>query len=225
MRWSGAVRLALLSATAAVSCRPGHAAESPAPPNVTPLSITQIGKNTFMVRDPLIMTFKDGAPAITVPAGFVTELASVPKRLHWWGGKTEVSMAPAIFHDYLYWTQACTRDEADAVMHVAMTALGAGNAKAAGTYKAVSSTGLTAFKSNGERRRNGEARTFTPEYMRVVVQQPLELDENLATALRKAQAASGLVKHDAPSEAVKLTCARLLYQCQACRQHVAQKKR
>jgi hypothetical protein len=150
-------------------------------------------------------------------------LGSVPKRPPGWDGNTEASMAPAIFHDYLYWTQACTRDEADAVMHVAMTALGAGNAKAAQTYKVVNSAGAALFKSHGERRRNGEARTFTPEYMRVVVQQPLDVNETLATALRKAQAASGLVKHDAPSEAVKLTCARLLYQCEACRQQVAKK--
>jgi hypothetical protein len=217
MRRVGIVRLALLSATTLGASAPGHAAESPAAASVTPLSITAIGKNTFMVRDPLTMTFNDGAPAIVVPAGFVTELGSVPK------GKTEGSMAAAIFHDYLYWTQACTRDEADAVMHVAMTALGAGRANAGQTYKAVNSTGAALFKSNGERRRNGEARTFTPEYMRAVVQQPLDVNETLATALRKAQAASGLVKHDAPSEAVKLTCARLLYQCEACRQQVAKK--
>jgi hypothetical protein len=223
MRWSGVVRLALLSAATIGTGQLGRAAEPPVQANVTPLSITQIGKNTFMVRDPLIMTFKDGAPAVTVPAGFVTELGSVPKRLQWWDGKTESSIAPAVFHDYLYWTQACTRDEADAVMHVAMTALGVGNAKAVQTYKAVSSTGSSAFKSNGERRRSGEARTFTPEYVRAVVQQPFDLNETLATALRKAQAASGLATHDAPSEAVKLTCARLLYQCEACRQQVAKK--
>jgi hypothetical protein len=223
MRWSGVVRLALLSATTIGTGPLGHAAEPPAAANITPLSITAIGKNTFMVRDPLVMTFKDGAPAIMVPAGYVTELGSVPKSHQWWDGKAEGSIAPAIFHDYLYWTQACTRDEADAVMHVAMTALGVGNAKAAQTYKAVSRTGSSAFKSNGERRRNGEARTFTPEYVRAVVQQPFDVNETLATALRKAQAASGLATHDAPSEAIKLTCARLLYQCEACRQQVAKK--
>src|SRR5687767_6873417 len=139
MRWFGVVRLALLAAATVGTSQIGHAAEAPAQANVTPLSITAIGKNTFMVRDPLTMTFMDGAPAIVVPAGFVTELGSVPKRLHGSEGKAEVSMAPAIFHEYLYWTQACTRDEADAVMHVAMTALGAGNAKATEAYKAVSS--------------------------------------------------------------------------------------
>jgi hypothetical protein len=223
MRWLRVVRVALLSATTVGTGELGRAAEAPTQAMVTPLSITAIGKTTFMVRDPLTMTFKDGAPAITVPAGFVTELGSVPKRLQGWEGKTDVSMAPAVFHDYLYWTQACTQDEADAVMHVAMTALGMSNAKAAQTYKSVNTTGSTVFKSNGEQRRNGAARTFTPEYMRVVVQQPLDVNETLATALRKAQAASGLVKHDAPSEAVKLTCARLLYQCEACRQQVAKK--
>ena len=96
------VRLALLLATTVGPGQPGQTTESTAQPIFTPLSITRIGKNVFMVRDPLTMTFKDGAPAITVPAGFVTEFASVPKRLQWWEGKTEVSVAPAVFHDYLY---------------------------------------------------------------------------------------------------------------------------
>lgn len=219
------VRLALLLATTVGPGQPGQTTESTAQPIFTPLSITRIGKNVFMVRDPLTMTFKDGAPAITVPAGFVTEFASVPKRLQWWEGKTEVSVAPAVFHDYLYWTQACTQDEADAVMHQAMRALGGGNSKVAATYQSVNSSGSAAFKSNTDRRRNGEVRTFTPEYVSIVVQSPFDANETLGTALQKAQAASGLVKHESPSPAVKLTCARLLYQCKGCRDHLAKKKR
>ncbi len=208
----------------------GHGAEpssaaASAHTNLTPVSITRLGKNTFMVRDPLTMTFKDGAPAITVPAGFVTELGSVPKRLQWWKGPTEASIAPAVFHDYLYWTQACTQEEADAVLYHAMTVQDGASAKDAAIYRAVSGAGAAAFKANRERQRNGEVRTFTPAYVATVVQSPVDSNETLASALRKAQTSSGLVRQDSPNDAVRLTCARLLQQCKACRDHLARKKR
>jgi hypothetical protein len=219
------VHLVLCIAVAATLGQAAHAADASAPPSVTPLSVARIGKHTWMLRDPLTMTFKDGAPAITVPAGFVTELGSLPKRLRVWDGSADASIAPAVFHDYLYWSQACARDEADAVMVVAMTALGTNKSKAAQLYKAVNGNGAAAFKGHAERRRAGEVRTFTPEYARSVVQAPYDANETLAGALGKAQAASGLAAHEATSAAVKLTCARLLYQCDACRGAAAKKKR
>jgi hypothetical protein len=208
----------------------GHAAEpasatTGAQTNLTPVSITRLGKNTFMVRDPLTMTFKDGAPAITVPAGFVTELGSVPRRLRWWQGPTEASIAPAVFHDYLYWTQACTQDEADAVLYHAMTVQDGATAKDAAIYRAVSGAGAATFKANRERQRNGEVRTFTPAYVATVVQSPVDANETLASALRKAQSSSGLARQDSPSDAVRLTCARLLQQCKACRDHLAKTRK
>jgi hypothetical protein len=221
-------RLALLFCTTVGLAQLGHAADSlpPAKPNFTPLSITTIGKNTFMVRDPLTMTFPDGAPAITVPAGFVTELTSVPKRLHWWGGKTEASMAPAVIHDYLYWYQPCRQEEADAVMYFAMSALGGNNLNATAVYRAVSSTGSVAFKKNTDMRRDGDVRTFTAQYTNTVVQTAsFDASETRESALRKAQASSGLVKNESASDAVKLTCARLLSQCTPCRDHLTKKKR
>ena len=88
-------------------------------PTFMPRSFTTVGKNVFVLRDPLTISFKGNLPSITVPAGFITDLASIPKALHWWEGKTDASMAPAILHDYLYWYQPCSKDEADAVMYVA----------------------------------------------------------------------------------------------------------
>ena len=223
------VRLTLLLAAALGPMHAGHAAQptssaADAQTNVTPISITRIGRTTLMVRDPLTMTFKDGAPAITVPAGFVTELSSVPRRQHWWKADSEASIVPAVFHDYLYSTGACTQDEADAVLYHAMTALGTGSSKAAAIHRAVSSSGSGVFKSNRDRQRDGEVRTFTAEYVMLVVKSPFDADETLASALRKAQSSSGLVKRDSPSPAVKLTCARLLQQCKVCRDHLARKK-
>jgi Protein of unknown function (DUF1353) len=196
----------------------------------TPLSVTAIGNNTFMVRDALTMTFKDGTPAIVVPAGFVTDLSSVPKRLRWWEGKADASIAPAIVHDYLYWVQPCSQDEADAVMFTAMNALKVGAGKNPRTwrlasYQTLSSSASDVFKKNGDSRRNGEKRTLTVEYANRLLQSPFEPDETLPVALQKAQAASGLLQQESASAAVKLTCARVLEKCKACRNDAAKKRR
>jgi hypothetical protein len=221
------IRLGWPLVTAAALTLPAHAAEPVAPPpTLTPLAVAKVGKNAYLLREPLVMSFKDGAPAIVVPAGFITELASVPKRLQWWNAKTAAaSIAPAMIHDYLYWTQPCTRDEADAVLHAAMRAAGRDAAKANAVYQAVSRTGAATYKDNLDKRRNGEVRTFTAEYAGIVAKSDPDANETLASAVRKAQSSAGLVKKESASEAIRLTCARLLYQCTVCRDHVARKGR
>jgi len=57
---------------------------------------------------------------ITVPVGFVTDFASVPRPL-WWlipfhGKFTKGS----VIHDWLYQTHQCTRKEADDIFYEAM---------------------------------------------------------------------------------------------------------
>ena len=183
-----------------------------------------------MVRDALTMTFKDGTPSIVLPAGFVTELGSVPKRLRWWDGASGDSIAPAVVHDYLYWYQPCTQTEADAVLYTALELLKVGPARNPSpwrvtTYKALGSTAATTFKKNGDSRRNGERRTMTADHANRLLQSPFTPDDTLASALQKAQAASGLLPQESASPAVKLTCARVLEKCQACRNDTAKKRR
>lgn len=61
---------------------------------------------------------------ITVPAGFKTDLASIPKIL--WNILPPVGRydAAAVVHDYLYQHNGVTRAEADAVLREAMEVLG-----------------------------------------------------------------------------------------------------
>lgn len=222
-----AARIALVFAAALGAGAPGHAADPPAAAaaSLTPPSLTTIGKNTFMVRDPLTLTFADGAPAITVPAGFVTELGSVPKDMRWTNGRAEWAIAAAVVHDYLYWAQPCTREEADAVMVRAMSALGASRATTAAAVRSMTRAGPAAFNKYSARRRSGEVRTFTAAYARGVVHSAsFDASETLEAALRKAQASGGLVGDESASPAVKLTCARLLHQCESCRDSAARKK-
>jgi len=65
-----------------------------------------------------------GAPAdfsaVTAPEGFVTDLASIPPALWPVLPPTGRYAYPAIIHDYLYWFQPCSRDQADMVLKLAM---------------------------------------------------------------------------------------------------------
>ncbi|MCW5661540.1 MAG: DUF1353 domain-containing protein [Burkholderiaceae bacterium] len=213
----------------AIACAaaPGHTAD-PAPSasaSITPLSIAAIGRDMWMLRDPLTLTFSDGAPAITVPAGFVTNLRSIPKSRRWWDGRAEPSLALAILYDYLSWYQPCTQEEAVAVVYHAMATLGTSKASAAAALRTINGMGAGAFKTNAERRRGGEVRTFTPAYTQNVVRSPnYDAGETLESALGKARSAAGLLQQEFASPAVKLTCARLLYDCKACRDSIARKK-
>lgn len=61
---------------------------------------------------------------ITVPAGFKTDLASVPRLpiVYWLAGGT--SNKAAVVHDYLYTTGLVPRDVADAVLREASGCIG-----------------------------------------------------------------------------------------------------
>ena len=53
---------------------------------------------------------------ISVPKGFVTDLASIP-RLFWTIFPPAAAYSyPAIIHDYLYWFQPCSRETADNIL-------------------------------------------------------------------------------------------------------------
>jgi hypothetical protein len=61
-----------------------------------------------------------GVVRTDVPRGFVTDLASVPGYLWAVLQKTGRYGNAAIYHDYLYWQQTCTREVADRVFDRAM---------------------------------------------------------------------------------------------------------
>lgn len=70
----------------------------------------------------------DSLGLIPVPAGFVTDLASVPRLPFAYlivGGKGKKA---AVVHDWLYSTRKCTRAQADEVFREALAASGYGGA-------------------------------------------------------------------------------------------------
>lgn len=80
---------------------------------------------------------------LTVPAGFVTDFASVPRILGVYdleGGKCNKA---AVVHDWLYSTQGVTREQADQVLREAILASGYSAFTGGVFYAAVSAFGAS----------------------------------------------------------------------------------
>lgn len=76
---------------------------------------------------------------ITVPAGFETDLASIPRLLRNLPDLDPdgISRRPAVLHDFLYCTQPCDRETADRTLQAALIAEGASRVTAWVYYKGV----------------------------------------------------------------------------------------
>jgi len=68
-----------------------------------------------MLLEPLVIRVAEGRDSLVIPAGFVTDFASIPRRLRGFISKLGPHLCPAIVHDYLYWTQSCSRVRTDEI--------------------------------------------------------------------------------------------------------------
>lgn len=91
----------------------------------------------WIVRAALI--WDDGKQTVVVPAGFETDLASVPRIAQGVPGfeATGLSRRPAVLHDYLYASGDVPRMEADRLFYVALRAEGVPEPTARIYYRAV----------------------------------------------------------------------------------------
>ncbi len=116
------------------------------------------GKN-WMLQGYLIHRFASTPHVLVVPVGFVTDLASVPDLAEPLLPRAGEYSNAAIIHDYLYWTQSCTREQADNLMSIAMKDAGVATWKDLLIHGAVRLGGQDAWNANRTRRANGFIRT------------------------------------------------------------------
>jgi len=83
---------------------------------------------------------------VKVPAGFDTDLASVPRVLWSWMPPTGRYLRAAIVHDWLYKTATMPRKTADRIFHALMIRFGVGPARARLMYSAVRVGGRGAWE-------------------------------------------------------------------------------
>ena len=165
----------------------------------------------FMVAFPLTFVTTDGKHRIVVPAGFVTDLASIPRSLWWWQAPHQRTMAPAILHDFLYWDQTCSKDEADAVMYVAMREAGISRRQARLVYGGIRTPFADiAWNKNRAARERGEPRFFSPSYATVLMSEELDSAATLQSIQAAALEQNGVVTPEFPAEELKAACAETL---------------
>jgi hypothetical protein len=101
-----------------------------------------------------------GYQPVTVPVGFVTDLASIP-RVFWSLLRPDGEYTyPAIIHDYMYWTQARPRETADMIFKLGMQDFGVSPATIATIYNAVRAGGGSSWDDNRRLQRAGERRVL-----------------------------------------------------------------
>lgn len=87
----------------------------------------------------------DGGDEITVPAGFVTDFASIPRVFWIFMPPDDIYSQAAVLHDYLYNTKMFNRDRCDKLFLQAMEILGVGKFTRYTMYYAVRSFGWYPF--------------------------------------------------------------------------------
>jgi hypothetical protein len=98
---------------------------------------------------------------VTVPKGFVTDLASIPSPFYSWLRPDGEYAYAAIIHDYLYWEQHLPKDQADEVLKAAMQDLKVDRLKIEVIYTAVSAAGQGAWDQNRKLKADGEKRILS----------------------------------------------------------------
>jgi hypothetical protein len=111
---------------------------------------TERGRAVFRLAAPLTLTSCHQAPGltVTVPAGFETDFATVPRAFWPCFNPAGPWRAAAIVHDYLYTRQArCDRFLADVIFRAAMHALRVPAPRRLAMYYAVRAFGWLGFRS------------------------------------------------------------------------------
>ena len=111
-----------------------------------------------LLKEPLVWKVGRSGRTITVPAGFVSDYASIPPGVSIFLPKRGRYSRAAIVHDYLYWSQKCSRDQADNLMMIGMKETDVKSYQRWFIYTGVDWGGASAWKTNREARQSGSLR-------------------------------------------------------------------
>ena len=132
----------------------------PPPPSSSTTVITGLPTITRFAGDKAMWFTGNemGFNNIKVPLHFVTDLASIPALFFSILPPDGPYTFAAIVHDWLYWHQAGTRDDADSTLRDGMVAFGVTSWKVDAIYTAVHKFGQVAWDSNAKLKAQGEGR-------------------------------------------------------------------
>lgn len=128
------------------------------------LIISRFKEPVYFLTQPIKWESEDensSVEAITVPKGFVTDFASVP-RIFWTALRPDGDYAyAAVLHDYLYWEQDLSREQADKIMKTVMQEFEVGGITTNLIYTAVRVGGQQAWNENKDAKEAGEHRILS----------------------------------------------------------------
>jgi hypothetical protein len=123
----------------------------------------------WIVRQPLVYRIGVSQDSITVPVGFVTDFASIPQALQAIIRANGPYILPAVVHDYLYWKQACTRQQADQILLLGMIENEVREIHRTAIHSAVTVAGSFAWGDNARDRADGFVRILPADRQQVPV--------------------------------------------------------
>lgn len=151
--------LSLIAGVLLTGCQKGDA---PPSPTVIP---DPKNENWTLVED-MVYSVGSTGETIIVPKGFVTDFASIPRTLWTLFAPHGQYSRAAVIHDYLYWSQGCTRDQADRLMVIAMKESQVGSFDEHAIYAAVHAFGEGAWINNQKERAAGLLKVVPGGYIR-----------------------------------------------------------
>ena len=153
-----ALIFAILLMSACTSIKPNN------PPLLSPFG----DGSQWVLREDMIFEVvlnEEIRASIRVPKGFVTDLASTPRRVWALYPPFGKYLSASIVHDYLYWTQVCDRDQADKIFYQAMKQSQVDMATQAIFLMILKSQGLPAWQQNQQEKSDGLVRIVPDEYL------------------------------------------------------------
>jgi len=149
----------------AIASGTSPAAQSQQPIEAPILKPFADNREWVLMRD-LNYRIGDSALVVVVPKGFVTDFASIPE-VFW-----SADLSPngkyskaAIVHDYLYWTQGCTREQADNILDIAMKESNVSFVTRSSVYGGVRLGGSSAWQKNTAERTQGLPRVIPDAFL------------------------------------------------------------
>ena len=133
-------------------------------------AVRAFGDNEFWITvEDMPYVIGSTSERVVIPRGFVTDFASIPQSL-WSLGLSphgQYSRA-AVVHDYLYWSQGCSRAQADRLLLIAMKESKVDTFDEFLVYQGVETGGSGPWSKNESERNAGLPRIVPVEYLRPV---------------------------------------------------------
>ena len=161
----------LATITASTAGVPASTARFPLETSTGPFVRAFADGANWLLQSPLLYQIgKNDTDIVIVPRGFITDFASMPqpfKALRDLVPSTDRYGIPALVHDYLYWRQDCTREQADNIMEISLKQAGISLLERRIVREGLRQFGQASWDANKRARASGLIRTVGAPYDQV----------------------------------------------------------